>query len=159
MIKINCDLCGRVEENLSRALIEGVELNVCRDCSRFGKVLAPIKRYSPKEQHKMLQRVQEAPKEEKMEILVENYADLIKRKRESMDLSQKDFALKLNEKESTIHHIETGTFEPSLENAKKLEKFLGIKLIELHKEGIHLPKAKKSEGFTLGDFIKVKKKA
>ena len=155
MIKINCDLCGKVDEQLSRTLIEGVELTVCGACSKFGKVIAEVKRYSPKEQHKIIQRAQ-APKEEKIEILVENCADLIKKKRESMNLSQKDFALKLNEKESTIHHIETGTFEPSLETARKLERFLGIKLIEMHEENIHLQKTKKSEGFTLGDFIKVK---
>ena len=157
MININCELCGKVEENLNRALIENVELNVCKDCSKFGKVLAPVKRYSPKEQHKMLQKTQQqAQIQEKIEIIVENYADLIKKKRESMNLGQKDFALKINEKESTIHHIETGTFEPSLEFAKKLERFLGIKLIEQHEENLHIPKTKKSEGFTMGDFINIK---
>ena len=155
---MNCDLCGKVEDGLNRTLIEGVELNVCRDCSKFGKFIAPVKRYSPKEQHKMLQRANQvqSPKEEKIEILVENYAGLIKKKRESMNLSQKDFALKINEKESTVHHIETETFEPPLELAKKLERFLGVKLIEQHEEKHEMRKARKDEGFTLGDFIKVK---
>ena len=159
MIKINCDLCGKVDENLNRTLIEGVELDVCNECGKFGKVIAPVKRYTPKEQHKMMQRAQEnqTPKEEKIEILVENYADLIKKKRESLGLSQKDFALKMNEKESTIHHIETGTFEPSLELAKKLEKTLVIKLIEEYEEKHESAKRKSEEGFTLGDFIKTKK--
>ena len=158
MIKINCDLCGKVDEQLSRTLIESVELNVCGACSKFGKVLAPVKRYSPKEQHKMMQRAQpQAQKEEKIEILVENYADLIKKRRESVGLSQKDFALKLNEKESMIHHIETGTFEPTLEIARKLERILGIKLVEEHKENHQMQKTKREEGFTLGDFIKIKR--
>ena len=151
-------MCGKVEENLNRALIENVELSVCNDCSKFGKVLAPVKRYSPKEQHKMILKSQQnhAPKEEKMEILVENYAELIKKRRESMNLSQKDFALKLNEKESTIHHIETETFEPPLGMARKLEKFLGIKLVEEYEEKHQLQKTKRDGGFTLGDFIKIK---
>ena len=159
MIKINCDLCGRVEENLSRTLIENVELNVCKECSKFGKVLAPVKRYSPKEQHKMMQKAQQshAPKEEKIEIIVENYAELIKKKRESKGMSQKDFALKINEKESTMHHIETGASEPSMELAKKLERALGLKLIEHHEEQHGISKRKMEEGFTLGDFIKAKK--
>ena len=158
MIKINCDLCGKVEEELNRVLIENVDLNVCKDCSKFGKVIAPLKRYSPKEQHSMIKEMQKniIQKEEKIEILVENYADLIKKRRESMNLSQKDFALKLNEKESTIHHIETGTFEPPLGMARKLEKFLGIKLVEQHEEKHEMHKARKDEGFTLGDFIKIK---
>ena len=70
MIQINCDLCGKVDEQLNRTLIEGVELSVCGACSKFGKILAPVKRYSPKEQHKMIQRAQpQASKEEKIQIL------------------------------------------------------------------------------------------
>jgi len=155
VIKINCDLCGKVDEQLNRTLIESVELTVCGACSKFGKILAPVKRYSPKEQHRMIQKA--GQKEEKIEILVENYADLIKKKRESMGLSQKDFASKLNEKESMIHHIETGTFEPTLEMARKLERILGIKLVEEHEEKHQMQKTKREEGFTLGDFIKIKK--
>ena len=94
--------------------------------------------------------------EEKIELIVENYADIIKKKRESMRLSQKDFASKLNEKESTVHHIETGRLEPSLALAKKLEKMLGIKIIEEYDENLELPKRRKDEGFTFGDFINIK---
>ena len=155
MIKINCDLCGKSDENLFRTLIENVELNVCSECSKFGKALAPIKRYTPKEQHRMMQKSEE--KEEKIELIVENYAEIIKNKREAMGLSQKDFAKKINEKESTIHHIETGTLEPSLSLTKKLESILGIKLVEEHEEKHELIKKSKEEGFTFGDFIKVKK--
>ena len=158
MIKINCDLCGKVDERLNRALIEGVELNVCSACSKFGKIIAQIHRPSPKEQHKQFQknmRVKE--KEEKVELLVEGYADIIKKRRESMSLSQKDFANKINEKESTIHKIETGALEPSLHLAKKLGKALGVKLIEEYEERHESFKGGKEEGFTLGDFIKIKK--
>ena len=155
MIKINCDLCGKADERLFMTLIEGVELNVCSDCSKFGKVIASVHRPSPKEQHmKFAQQNNPQEKEEKIELLVENYADLIKKKRESMGLSQKDFALKINEKESAIHKIETGIFHPSIALAKRLEKFLGIKLIEEHQETHEKFKKPKEEGFTLGDFIK-----
>lgn len=159
MIKINCDLCGKTEENLSRTLIEGVELDVCLTCSKFGKVIAPVKRYTPKEQHKMIQQSQpQYLKEEKIELLAENYPELIKKKRESLGLSQKDFALRINEKESTVRNIETGHFEPPMVLVKKLEKALGIKLIEQHEEThLAVEKIKKGEGFTLGDFISVKK--
>lgn len=152
MIRINCELCGKVEERLHRALIEGVELNVCNDCSKFGKVLAPTKKSFTKIPIKKIE-----DKEEKIELLAENYAEIIKKKRESMGLTQKDFANKLNEKESTIHKIETGVLEPSLALAKKLEKILGVRLIKEYQEKHEIFKRKKTEGFTLGDFIKVKR--
>ena len=135
VIKINCDLCGKVEENLVKAKIESVELDVCPACSKFGKVIAPVHRPSPREQHRQFQKQMKAnEKEEKTELLVENYAELIKKKRESFGLSQKDFASKINEKESTIHHIETGKLEPNIALARKLEKMLGIKIIEEYRE-------------------------
>lgn len=155
MITINCDLCGKTEERLNRTLIEGVELSVCPACSKFGKVIAPVKRYTPKEQHRMAEKAES--RVEKIELLVEDYAEIIKKKREAVGLTQKDFALRLNEKESTIHKIETGTLEPVLSLAKKLEKILGVKLIEEHLEKHEAFKKRKEEGFTLGDFIRVKK--
>lgn len=158
MITINCDLCGKVEERLNMTLIEGVELAVCSACSKFGKIIARVRRYSPKEQHKMLERqknIQE--KEEKVELLVEDYASIIKKKRESIGMAQKDFAARINEKESTIHKVETGSMEPDLHLAKKLEKALGIKIIEEYEEKHEISKGKNAEGFTLGDFIKIKK--
>lgn len=154
MIKINCDLCGKVDERLNRALIEGVELNVCSGCSKFGKVIGQVKKFFPK---KEIKKVAIGLKVEKIELLVENYADIIKKKRESIGLSQKDFALKINEKESIIHKIETGNFEPSLALAKKLEKILGVKLTEEHEERHEIVKKRREEGFTLGDFIKINK--
>lgn len=154
MIKINCDLCGKTEERLSRALIEGVELNVCPACSKFGEVLAPVKKFVLKSPSR---KAPVEEKEEKIELLVEGYADIIKKKRELIGLTQKDFAKKINEKESIVHKIETGIFEPSLSFAKKLEKALGVKLIEEHEEKHEAIKRKKFEGFTLGDFIKLKR--
>lgn len=153
MIKINCDLCGKVDERLNRTLIEGVELNVCSACSKFGKVLAPVKKFAPKSYARKVP----IEEEEKIELLVEGYADIIKKKRELMGLTQTDFAKKINEKESIIHKIETGVFEPSLALAKKLEKALGVKLIEEREEKHEAFKKRKIEGFTLGDFINVKK--
>ncbi len=166
MIKINCDLCGKTEKNLNTVLIEGVELNVCQACSKFGKIITKVHRPSAKEQHKQyikLHEKNEARKRnsaqhgvEKIQLLVEDYADVIKKRRESMGLTQKDFAIRINEKESTIHHFETGKADPPLELARKLEKFLGVRLVEEHEERHEAIKKQKELGFTLGDFIKVR---
>ncbi|MBI1935193.1 TIGR00270 family protein [Candidatus Woesearchaeota archaeon] len=148
---MNCDLCGKSDESLKRAVIESVELNVCPRCSKFGKIIGNLA------SHKIApKKAAAAPKEEKVELLVENYAEIIRNKRESMGLSQKDFALRINEKESVVHKIETGHFEPQLAVAKRLGKILGIKLVEEHEEGHSPVEKKKYDGFTLGDFIKIK---
>ncbi|MEK6983228.1 MAG: multiprotein bridging factor aMBF1 [Nanoarchaeota archaeon] len=155
MIKINCDLCGKVDEELYKTLIEGIELNVCTKCVKFGKVLKAVK---TRQMRKDPKPAQIGLKKETIKLIVENYSDIIKRKRESMGLDQKDFAKKINEKESTVHNFETGHFEPSLEIAEKLEKILGIKLIEGHEEEYAAPANKRRDDrFTLGDFVKIKK--
>ncbi len=53
--------------------------------------------------------------------------------------------------------MESGKFEPSIKLARKIEKFLNIKLIEQHEEQHAGIKGESGEGFTIGDFIKVKK--
>jgi len=149
-------MCGRVDDNLLRAIVESVELSVCEKCSKFGKVLGPLRREIPKARPRYI-----APqKEEIKEGIIENYNEIIKKKRESLGISQKDFALKLSEKESIIHKIETGHFEPPFEMARKLEKILGIKLVISLKDedADDLPKRKANDSFTLGDFISIKKK-
>ena len=146
-------MCGKSEERLFKTLIEEVEMGVCSSCSKFGKVMhaigSPIKNIPKK-------TFAQEPQEEKISLIVDGYADIIKKKREGRGLSQKDFALKLNEKESTIHKIETGHIEPSISLAQKIQRFLGVKLIEEVEEKHEKIKRKEDVGFTLGDFIKIK---
>ena len=155
MIKINCDLCGKTSESLAKAIIEGVSLDVCNDCAKFGKIISLPKRPSPKEQHMQIQKREE--RREKTELIAEDYPEIIKKKRESMGLTQKDFAIKINEKETVVSKLEAGSFTLPLPLARKLEKILGVKLVENYEEKHESVKTSKHEGFTLGDFIKIKK--
>ena len=36
---MNCEICGAFEENLLRTDVEGAILNLCRDCSKYGRVV------------------------------------------------------------------------------------------------------------------------
>lgn len=155
MIRINCDLCGKTSEGLAKAIIEGVSLDVCNDCAKFGKIISLPRRPSPKEQHMQIQKRDE--RREKTELIADNYHEIIKKKRESMGLTQKDFAINVNEKETVISKLEAGSFTPPLPLARKLEKILGIKLVENYEEKRESAKPSRHEGFTLGDFIKIKK--
>ncbi len=152
---MRCDMCGG-EGKLYKTIIEGAELNACSDCSKFGKVIAIIKEESSEEIKKQTTR-QETEKDI-LEVVVEDFADRVKKKREQLNLTQKDFAKKLSEKESIIHKIETGSFVPPFGLAKKLERLLHIKLIEQHEESHKNPAKSKVDNLTIGDFIKTKKK-
>jgi len=52
--------------------------------------------------------------------------------------------------------METGSMKPTLERARKLEKMLGVKLIEEVKDE-PIVEQKSSASMTLGDMIKIKK--
>ena len=153
-----CDMCGS-EGKLYKTIVEGAELTLCDKCSKFGKVMGVVKQQEEvkKEKKLLFEKVKE-PEQEVMEIITENYAEKIRKKRESLDLTQKEFAKKINEKESLIQKIETGNFEPSISLAKKIERFLNIKLIEEHEEIHEKPQHAKTGTFTIGDFIKARKK-
>ena len=146
-----CDICGKNAE-LFRAVVEEVELNVCSDCSAYGKVIG-----KKQEQIKVI-KPKSAHKNEEAELIVEEFASIVKNARESLGMTQKEFAVRINEKESFIHKLETGSIEPSIPLARKLEKFLKVKLIEQYKESEKIISNEKSEGMPLGDFIKIKQK-
>jgi putative transcription factor len=151
---MKCDMCGS-EGKLYQAVIEDAELNLCHECSKFGKVTGIVEQKDAAiKENKSNQELQT----EVMEIIVDSYAEKIRKKRESLGLKQEEFAKKISEKESLIQKIESGHFEPSIGLAKKIGKFLKIKLIEEYEERHEKQTHSKTNSFTLGDFIKIKEK-
>lgn len=144
-------MCGK-EEQLFKAVIEDAQLQVCAQCGKFGKVLHQIMDTHIKE--KVMQ-----PKPQEFGFLVlDNYSQRIKQKRERLGLTQEEFAHRMNEKTSIIHQLESGHLSPSLQIAQKLKRTFGIVVIEDYQElAIEAAKEKTAE-YTLGDFIKVKKR-
>ena len=153
---MGCELCGK-EAVLFKTEIEGSVLNVCEGCSKFGTVISKIKTEQEvkKEEKRMI--VHEA-KEEAVETIVEGYALLIKNAREKMNLKQEEFAKKINEKVSVVQHLENASITPSIALARKLERFLGIRLVELEEYEFTPGKKESGEVMTIGDVIKVKSK-
>lgn len=151
---MNCDMCGK-ESNLFRTDVEGSTLNLCNECSKFGKVISAVR--VQVQEKKKESKIESVKDEEFVLAITSNYGELIKSKREKLGIKQEDFAKKINEKASLIHKIEINQFEPPISLARKIEKFLHVNLIEQQElKAGKLDKAK-SEGFTIGDFIKVKK--
>jgi len=147
----DCEVCGRKNARII-ALVEGLKMRVCENCSKFGKVLEV-------EKEKLKEKKIQLPEEiEVEEDLVEDYAGRVKSAREKKGWTREELAAKLNEKESFLKKVELGEMPPTDRLAEKLEKALGIKLYEVVE--ISKPTRSKSgkEGTTLGDLIEIKKK-
>jgi putative transcription factor len=145
-------MCGSGGE-LYTANVEGAELTVCENCKKFGGVITKIR-----QAHLPTTKTPVVAEEEKIQIIVDDYFEKIRKRRADLGLRQKELAKKINEKESVIQKIESGHFEPSLELAKKIERFLKITIVEEYKENFEAQKASKTDNFTIGDFIKIKQK-
>ncbi|MBS3067797.1 TIGR00270 family protein [Candidatus Micrarchaeota archaeon] len=148
---MDCEICGR-GESVAIILIEGAKMNTCRNCSSHGKIIYNL-RDEPKKEKPISSKTQE------VEDIVENYAKLIHSKREGMGLPIPVVAERINEKESYLENIERGHMKPTLEVAHKLEKELGVKLIEKLVEEVGPTAAvSASKGITLADFVVTEKK-
>jgi putative transcription factor len=157
---MNCDMCG-AKDQLYKTEIEGTEMNLCKNCSKYGKVISAVRippkpKKSVKIEEEKIEILQRTP-QEITEELIENYPELISRKRQQLDLKQKELAIKMSEKESIIQKVEAGQFKPSIQMARKFEHALGIKLIEEHVEDHKQAYRVKSEKMTIGDFMYIKK--
>ena len=157
-----CEMCGSTKEPQVSAVIEGTQLTVCQQCSSFGKILKQIIPLQTQKANASTERIMQHTHSnitKTHEVVVPQFSQLLRQAREKLGMTQKEFAQKISEKESVLQHYETGKLEPSLEQAKRLEKTLGIKLIELHSSEdmtvVDNLKSKKTGGLTIGDMLKI----
>ncbi len=154
---MQCELCGR-ECFCKPASIDGVKMMLCPDCMRHGTVIKIEK--PPAAVQKVFlgkttkPRVKDIYKDMDKE-LVSNWNDIIKDARKKKGLSREELGFKISERTVTIAKIENGDLRPSDEMVKKLEKELGITLIEKVESASPISMGSGSrKGLTLGDFIK-----
>ena len=145
-----CELCGRPNARYV-AIVAGTKALVCEQCASLGKVVEEVQEskpvYRPKKQEKRLE-----------EEVVEDIGEIVRTKREEMGLKQEDLGRKINEPESLIRRIEHG-FIPPVSVAKKLQRVLGVRLVEVSTQTDQQYQSKTpSTSLTLGDVIVVKKK-
>lgn len=154
---MQCEICGKNEETMYKTNIEGSIMNVCVGCRSLGKVMHEVRPETRKEQKIQKKAAEQKTVIEKViiEKIKDNYPSIIRREREKRGMTQEEFSKMLNEKESLMHHLESGKTPPSLSLAKKLEKALRITLIEQYEEKHETIKTNTGE-LTLGDFIKIK---
>jgi putative transcription factor len=164
-----CDMCSS-PETVYRIEVEGSMMNVCEKCASFGRMIGKIRQEVPekkiKKQIKAARRSAGAEAEvkagkektsETMQIINQDYSALIQKARQKLGLKQEELAKKLAEKESVIHKLESGIIKPDLNLARKLEKFLRIRIVEEVEidDSVADEGSKGSASLTLGDLIKI----
>lgn len=146
-----CEICG-TEDAGYVAVIEGARLRVCADCASGGRIV---------EAPKPVQRpaAAQATGRQKSEVeVVADFGDKIKAAREKMHIERKVLAEMINEKESTLERLEHEKMLPPENVALKLQKALGITLLEQVGVGGGAYSKNEKKGLTLGDIVFVKKK-
>ncbi|MEM0001956.1 MAG: multiprotein bridging factor aMBF1 [Desulfurococcaceae archaeon] len=158
-----CEMCGREldQREAKKAIVEGSLLILCPSCyQRLSKqsVVKEVQSKPPQGKDKVKQTQPKPSSSRRIEEyeVTENYASKIKTAREKLGWSQEILAQKVGESVNTIKRIESGKLKPSIELARRLEKILGIKLLEpvVNEIGESLTTSK-GEYLTIGDIINV----
>jgi putative transcription factor len=124
-----CELCGRTTADKKMIVVDGTVFNVCIACSKHGKPYTPGKAPA-----KMKKTAPTAAKPQKRiglsdeTMLASDFAGRIREARMKMGLTHEQLGMKMNEKAQQLKKFETGALKPDELLAKKLERFLGIKL-------------------------------
>lgn len=117
-----CEICGESPAN-TKIRIDSSVLIVCSRCASTGTIIETQK---PKQNAVPAASMSKGPEE----VVVDDFGRLIAQARQKAGLKQDELALKLNEKLSVIQAAESGK-RLEIKLAKKLEKFFGIKLVEV----------------------------
>lgn len=162
-----CELCGRECKGGREAIIDGAKMFVCPDCIKYAENQVqeePIRTSQPSQTQRFTIKKTQKPerdifKDKEMEKeLVPNWNHLIEQARKKKNLTREELGFKIGERTVTIAKIENGDLRPSDQTIIKLEKELGISLMEEIKTVPNIKQTRTRDGYTLGDFIKTEKK-
>ncbi len=160
-----CEMCGKNVTFLRKVTIEGVSLEVCSECAKFG---IEAKKDVPKEEAPrpiIAQRLEVREKRGRprdvlekgdKEDFVEDFGSLIRIARERAGMTQKDLAMKINERVTILSKIESNLMRPDDKIIAKLQKELGIVLKEKVPEVVAAKESTRAT-LTLADLIKMQK--
>jgi putative transcription factor len=122
-----CELCGHQTFEKKMVIVDGTIFSVCIACSKRGKPYVPAQTAIKKKKPLALKPQKKIELADET-ILTPNFARLIREARMKMGLTHEQLGMKMNEKANLLKKFETGSLKPDEIFAKKLERFLGIKL-------------------------------
>ena len=168
-----CEMCGKDVPATRPMMVQGAKLNLCSNCAKFGDSYKPSNRsddghYASGGGNMSVIEERLERRERRMQTrdiyaanggveLIDNYGAVVRKARLKTGMTEEQFAKPINEKKGTILKIEAQSLIPDDKLISKLEKALGIKLKEAVQEGGAVSGSQKSQGMTLGNFIKTEK--
>jgi len=162
-----CEICGAEIGGQGHTVrIEGAELLVCSSCYRkYGKKkpgtfsIMPTGR-EPKRTYKPRPKPQSTPRPQKplyTEDIVEEYAEIVSEAIRRSGLSYEELSHRVGLSVNVLRRIAHGEYTPTIDEAKKLERYFRIKLIErveeMNEKKVSIPKDYEP---TLGDIARIK---
>lgn len=146
-----CEVCGRASGRLVETSIEGSVMRTCYACSKLGTRVVLKK---PGRKPPPLYRA----RKERVLVPLPGYGELLRARREELGLTQEELGRRLNEKTSVIARLEAERMRPSEALARKLERHLGVKILEKVEEPEVRGSRAKTGELTLGDVVKIRRR-
>lgn len=155
---MSCEICGKRLVNRNVILIGKAKLIVCDDCKRFGKPASFVdnKQAKPKPVSNFIKPKKVITTNIPEVNVREDYAEVIRKARENLGITQDILASSVGEKLSIIKKIEAGKMKPTIDLAKKLERFLKINLIEIESNVEYAEKKASKSDITVADVLDIK---
>lgn len=160
-----CEVCGRRvddDKQCRKIILDNAIVIVCLNC--YNKLITrgrakPYVEKSPTHHEKRWIKTSISKRLlEDMYEVVEDYASRIRKARQKLGWTQSVLAQKLRVSENVIKRIEAGRLKPSIELARKMEKILGIILLEPITEEPVSYTTSEEDYLTIGDIIRVREK-
>ncbi|OYT37686.1 MAG: TIGR00270 family protein [Desulfurococcales archaeon ex4484_58] len=161
-----CEICGReiADEKLCKTVVlDNAVIKVCPQCYqklvKQGKAKLyqekPIKTTTKTKEKRWVKTSVPKKMLETMYEVVEDYAERIRKARQKLGWTQAVLAQKVRVSENVIKRIESGRLKPGIELARRLEKILGIVLLEPIVEEQTSYSSSEEDYLTIGDLIRV----
>ena len=175
---MDCEICGvEIRGKPQQVMVERSVLHVCAKCARLGTQVcepvppepqtphvAPMAYSQPKTASKPRtgtpRPASRRPTRSAEREVADDYSERLRLARQKAGLSQEELAKKVMEKVNIVKQLERGDLFPEDEVRRKLERALGISLLEteLESEPTSREDARGDGGLTLGDLIQIRKK-
>lgn len=151
---MRCELCGgEIRERAYLGVVDRAELVLCDKCvKRASKVYGPLGKGARSQLRPTPRRARGG--RQAVEEVVKDCAEIVRRAREKAGLTRDALAAMVGVKVSVIRRVEEGSFVPPVDLAKRLERILKVRLVEIvEEEQLRLSGVGASWEQTLGDVV------